>query len=30
MKSVSLYCTVYLVMPVSANGHGIVFGCFDH
>ena len=23
----SLYCTVYLVMPVSADGLGIVFGC---
>jgi len=27
MYIVSLYCTVYLVMPVSADGLGIVLGC---
>jgi len=28
LLTVWLYCTVYQVMPVSADGLGIVFGCF--
>jgi len=27
---VTLYCTVYLVMPISADGLGIVFGCLTN